>query len=339
MVAGLVLILQTTGPVTAQDAPSGNTNTDESEQQSEEQTEETPRSEAYQLLEEAVSNSGEQEGYHLETVIRFDTPDYSETMTTRSRGTFREGGAFTLRSETPQGMTVESYGAFGEIAHIDPSSHAIVTSEELGLSTVNKTMLDPFQQLDLLLQPDYEGFSIREREPVEEKGRRLRLIEVRPGTGQIKAVHERYSEEMEEEINMEETRIVYSIFIRPESRLLEKISFDIRSKLKRPSPADRDGSEDSDFIDDLMEDEEEGESEPDGDQEESEPRDQDDGGSDFEEDLEEEVEGEQEEDSGANSVRIRGTFQFKKYNSDLDFEIADDIYEKLRQWAGKKEAE
>jgi len=288
---------------------------------------ENTSSEAYKLLETAVDRSRSQEGYHLSVEFHIDASDRQDTMDVVSMGVFRKP-EFYLESITPSGMEVTSYGNDRAIAHIDPSTDQVVTSEKLGLASVNRKMLDPFKHFTYLLKPDYQGFRCGFDGTKKMDGRSHRVIRVQPGPDQIREVMNKFQDQLKRPIKPEKTRATYRIFVDEKKTLIRRVDLQVETKAPpeddgAAGAAGEDGGDDPDLPPGIKEKLDE-ESKTNGEDDAAENR-----SSDGET-------GEEEggaDDASLVTITIDGRFELTRYNKGLGFTIPDDVRAKLKKWA------
>ncbi len=269
----------------------------------------TSASEAYHFLRKAVQTSRDQKGFHLNVNYDMTAPSEQNSGTIISKGVFRQPGDFRLKTDTLSGMNVKSFGQGDTIAHINPSTHRINTSEQLGITSVDRTLLDPFRHFDLLLKPNYEGFSCSfdGEETIDEKTHRV--VKVTPGPKQIQDVMNKFKEKFQRPVKPENTDATYRIFVDPESKLIRRIKIQARSQMKsqdHPGDSSEQNSKNNGKL--------------------------------GKEKLEGKTDTDEEKNSGNSPVtmKLNGEFNLTKYNNELSFEIPEDVKKKLTKWSSNQ---
>lgn len=263
--------------------------------------------EAYSFLESAVDHSKAQDGFHLDVELITRRSDREDTIDILSKGIFRKP-EFILMSTTPAGMQVTSYGNDRAIAHIDPSTDEVVTSEKLGIASVNRKMLDPFQHFKYLLKPDYEGFSCSFAGSTEINGVPHRIVRVEPGPEQIREVMEKFQDQLKRSLKPEKTRAEYRIFVEKDRNVVHRIKLHVESEAAPKTEGGRNDKKDKpDWQEELEKEEKKGQKEKNKEKSEN--------------------------DESPLNITIDGTFKLTDYNRDLSFTIPDDVRAKLKKWA------
>ncbi len=295
-------------PATVQEKKNG-----EEETKSEESNEGGNQpSEAYQYLKKAADRTRNSKSYKFYPEFRLSSSDREEDFHTRSKGVFRQPDRYYLKSKTPSGMRVKSYGIGGTIAHIHPETDEIVTSKELGISTVSHEIQDPFQHLNYLMKPDYPGFSCEFGERKKIDDRKCKSVRVEPGSRQIQEVMSRFQDQLKKELDPEKTSVSYLFWVDEKQDLFRRIDISI----KGPEKVEEKRKEDDSAPDDNQSEEKE--------------------------DWKEKVEGNGNDGSSASNedgvtITINGTFRFESFNANSDFRIPEDVKKKITEW--KKESE
>lgn len=192
---------------------------------------------AFQELEAVVNTSEDTSSYRLNVDFDIDVSDREDPITITSRGRF-QSPYYRLLSETPSGMEVKSFGKDEQVLHIHPSTDEIVTSEKLGISSVNRTLLDPFKHMAYVLDPGYEDVSVTQVEDERVDGEALSVLRVEVGSEPVRDVMNEFRDQLKRPLKAGDTTAVYRILFDPSSRHIRRIHLTADSEFVKPEEED-----------------------------------------------------------------------------------------------------
>ncbi len=235
---GLVVLLATTAEASPNASSSDNESTS-----------------LHNVLKKVVRTSRSHPSYRLNVRYHIEMSDRKDPINIQSHGIF-QSPHYRLRSETPAGMEVLSFGKNQAVVHIHPSTDEVVTSRRLGISSVNRTLLDPFEHMDYLLDPSYEETSMSLEGTMQIDGSTFQVLRVEAGTDQVRDVMNKFRDQLERPLKPKKTVAVYRVFYDDNTSYIRRIRLTVDSELveqekdsisedlqeELPRPRDREGS-------------------------------------------------------------------------------------------------
>lgn len=185
-------------------------------------SEASPSADAFQDLKAVVQKSRNSASYRLRVDFDIDVSDREDQINIDSRGIF-QSPYYRLLSETPSGMEVKSFGKGKEVLHIHPTTDEVVTSEELGISSVNRTLLDPFEHMSYLLDPTYNEVFVTREETREVDGQSMEVLRVEVGSEPVRDVMNEFRDQLKRPLKAGKTTAVYRILYEPSSQYIRRI--------------------------------------------------------------------------------------------------------------------
>lgn len=258
---------------------------------------EIPEVSPCKLLQKAVQRTQKQNGFHIDTHFTFEQEGESEPLKIRSKGIIENEDRFFLKTQTYTNMTVKSFGAFGQVVHLDPAKDLFVTSRELGISSIDRQIQDPFAHTQLLFEENKKTPSCSYLKDRSREQSSL-VLEARPSVDVIEQVATRIQNLYDKTIDPKKTRVHYRFYLNS-SKIIHRIQLEVETEIRQRKKQKQ--SEEEEKV------------------------------SDVEKQLREEM----EDSEGRQSIRtirarISGEFSFSKFGKNTDIDIPKSALRKLK---------
>lgn len=250
-----------------------------------------------QQIQEAAERTENQNSFHLKSKFQLKRED-RDPVRTRANGIIGPDRHFSVKTRTPSGMTVRSFGAYGEVVHLDPAKDIFVTSEELGISSVDRKLQDPFEHIHLLFRNGSEELKCQPEEAETIDGVTYQVFSAVPSRTVIGHVVNRMRNIYGTQILLDKTDVRYRFFLPSKSDLIRRISFRIQTAIRQKSKEKNQQKQEN--------------------------------GPEWKEQVEEEIENNQQTSNRVTKARIDGTFTLTEFDEDLTVDIPGPAQSKLQ---------